>query len=75
MYREEGVEGTTRFVFLWIINRWFGKNKTKQRMVIRVSTPRGKDLCAASKFMLRKPILAEECYTEIVEGISTTSTK
>lgn len=47
----------------------------KQRMVIRVSTPRGKDLCAASKFMLRKPILAEECCTEIVERILTTSTK
>lgn len=44
-------------------------------MVIRVSTARGKDLCAAPKFMLRKPILAEECYTEIAEGILSTSTK
>ena len=47
----------------------------KQRMVIRVSTPRGKDLGAAPRFVSRKPTLAEKCYTEIIEGILSTFAK
>lgn len=55
----------------------FGKtNKMKQRrMLIRVSTPRRKDQSAAPRFVLKKPILAEKCYTEITERILSTFTK
>lgn len=63
MHREEGAEGTTHFVFSWTVNGWVWENKMKQRIVIRTSTPGTKDLGAAPRFVLRKPILAEKCYT------------
>ena len=44
-------------------------------MIIGVSTPRGKDLGAAPRLVVRKPILAKKCYTEIIEGILSTFTK
>lgn len=47
----------------------------KQRTVIRVSTPGRKDLGAAPTFALRKPTLAEKCYTEIIEIILSTFRK
>lgn len=62
MHRE-GAEGTTHFVFSWSINGWFWENKMKQRIVIRLNTPGSKDLGAAPRFVLRKPILAEKFYT------------